>query len=105
MNKLRLTSFLAAAAVCVSLFSACANNAEPTEAAQTAEAVTFSYPLIEDDASLSEAEKKMLSTSLVSVGNTHRLNEKLKTVTPFSRMSALQAELPTCSKKDTRTAR
>lgn len=80
MNKLRLTSFLAAAAVCVSLFSACANNAEPTEAAQTAEAVTFSYPLIEDDASLSEAEKKMLSTSLVSVGNTHRLNEKLKTL-------------------------
>lgn len=80
MNKLRLTSFLAAAAVCVSLFSACANNAEPTKAAQTAEAVTFSYPLIEDDASLSEAEKKMLSTSLVSVGNTHRLNEKLKTL-------------------------
>lgn len=80
MNKLRLTSFFAAAAVCVSLFSACANNAEPTEAAQTVEAVTFSYPLIEDDASLSEAEKKMLSTSLVSVGNTHRLNEKLKTL-------------------------
>lgn len=86
MNKLRLTSFLAAAAMCVSLFSACgnsANNAEPTEnaeTAQTAEAVTFSYPLIEDDASLSEAEKQMLSTSLVSVGNTHRLNEKLKTL-------------------------
>ena len=86
MNKLRLTSFLAAAAMCVSLFSACgnsANNAEPTEnaeTAQTAEAVTFSYPLIEDDASLSEAEKQMLSTSLVSVGNTHRLNEKLRTL-------------------------
>ncbi len=86
MNKLRLTSFLAAAAMCVSLFSACgnsANNAEPTEnaeTAQTTEAVTFSYPLIEDDASLSEAEKQMLSTSLVSVGNTHRLNEKLKTL-------------------------
>lgn len=86
MNKLRLTSFLAAAAMCVSLFSACgnsANNAEPTEnaeTAQTSEAVTFSYPLIEDDASLSEAEKQMLSTSLVSVGNTHRLNEKLKTL-------------------------
>ena len=86
MNKLRLTSFLAAAAMCVSLFSACgnsANNAEPTEnaeTAQTTEAVTFSYPLIEDDASLSEAEKQMLSTSLVSVGNTHRFNEKLKTL-------------------------
>lgn len=86
MNKLRLTGFLAAAAMCVSLFSACgnsANNAESTEnaeTAQTAEAANFSYPLIEDDASLSEAEKQMLSTSLVSVGNTHRLNEKLKTL-------------------------
>ena len=86
MNKLRLTSIFAAAAMCVSLFSACGNsadNAEPTEnaeTAQTAEAVTFSYPLIEDDASLSEAEKQMLSTSLVSVGNTHRLNEKLQTL-------------------------
>ena len=83
MNKLRLTSFLAAAAVCVSLFSACANNTEPAENAEngkTAEAVSFSYQLAEDDASLSEAEKKMLSTSLISVGNTHRLNEKLKTL-------------------------
>lgn len=86
MNKLKLTSFLAAATMCVSLFSACGNsadNAELTENAetvQTAEAATFSYPLIDDDASLSEAEKQMLSTSLVSVGNTHRLNEKLQTL-------------------------
>ena len=84
MNKLKLTSFLAAAAVCVSLFSGCTSDTEPTEnaetAAQTAEAATFSYPLVEEDASLSEAEKQMLSTSLVSVGNTHRLNEKLRTL-------------------------
>lgn len=86
MNKLRLTSFFAAAAMCVSLFSACGNSAdkaeptENTEIAQTAEAAAFSYPLIEDDTSLSEAEKQMLSTSLVSVGNTHRLNEKLQTL-------------------------
>lgn len=83
MNKLKLTSFLAAVAVCVSLFSGCTSDTEPTEnaeTAQTAEAATFSYPLIEDDASLSEAEKQMLSTSLVSVGNTHRLNEKLRTL-------------------------
>lgn len=83
MNKLKLTSFLAAAAVCVSLFSGCTSDTEPTEnaeTAQTAEAATFSYPLVEDDASLSEAEKQMLSTSLVSVGNTHRLNEKLRTL-------------------------
>ena len=67
MNKLKLTSFLAAAAVCVSLFSGCTSDTEPTEnaenAAQTAEAATFSYPLVEDDASLSEAEKQMLSPS------------------------------------------
>lgn len=78
-NKLKLTSFLAAAALCVSMLSGCANNTTSADESEsgTTEAVTLSYSAIEDDPNLSETEKKMLATSLVSVGNTQRLNEKL----------------------------
>lgn len=80
MNKLKLTSFLAAAALCASMFSGCADKNDgtnTTDESVTTEAITLSYSAVEDDPNLSETEKKMLTTSLVSVGNTHRLNEKL----------------------------
>lgn len=84
MKKIKLTSFLAASALCISLFSGCANNtaaADDTEkVSETTAVVTLSYPAIKEDANLSETEKKMLETSLVSVGNTSRLNEKLQTL-------------------------
>ncbi|MGN0599606.1 MAG: SGNH/GDSL hydrolase family protein [Oscillospiraceae bacterium] len=84
MKKLKLTSFLAASALCISLFSGCADStaaADDTEkVSETTAAVTLSYPAIKEDASLSETEKRMLETSLVSVGNTSRLNEKLQTL-------------------------
>lgn len=84
-NKLKLASLLAAAALGTSLLSGCANNTDNTSTAdadvsETTEAVTLSYSAVEDDPSLSETEKQMLATSLVSVGNTYRLNEKLKTL-------------------------
>lgn len=83
MNKItKITSFLAAAALCASMLSGCTGKTDSTDPIDesesvTTEAVTLSYSAVEDDPNLSETEKKMLATSLVSVGNTHRLNEKL----------------------------
>lgn len=71
----KIISIFAAAAVCASMFSGCAAS-EDNVSVNTEDNATVT---VESENILS-AEEKLLATSLVSVGNTHRLNEKLKTL-------------------------
>lgn len=70
----KIISIFAAAAVCALMFSGCA--ASENKADENAGDVAVTVEL----ENVLSAEEKMLATSLVSVGNTHRLNEKLKTL-------------------------
>ncbi|MGN0552654.1 MAG: SGNH/GDSL hydrolase family protein [Oscillospiraceae bacterium] len=81
MKKCIFLSFFAAAAVGCLLFSGCADSSEGNvDTESTSEAAVQTSAVDEEYADLPEFERKMLTTSLVSVGNTHRLNEKLKTL-------------------------
>lgn len=72
----KITAIFAAAAVCASVLSGCAASGNKENTQETTDGVTVTVEL----ESVLSAEEKLLATSLVSVGNTHRLNEKLKTL-------------------------
>lgn len=84
MKKFKIISFFTAALICSALLCGCADKTSTAEdisvTSQAAETKAASVSPIKEDTDLSEIEKKMLETSLVSVGNTQRLNEKLKTL-------------------------